>query len=86
MFPNVLKQVFGKQATQLYGVAFTGTGLASLFIVGLVESPVGTQYYVLFYIFGALALCAGLVLVFFFKQVRFQPNWTLIFVNDTAYV
>ena len=81
LFPNVLKQVFGKQATFLYGICFTGTGIASLLIIMLVLSPVGQSYYVLFYIFGTLSLVSLLILTFSFKMTRFEPDWPSIFVN-----
>ena len=42
LFPNLLKQIYGKQATPLYGVMMTGTGLTSVLIVGLILSPVGS--------------------------------------------
>lgn len=85
LFPNLLKQIYGKQATVLYGVLFTGTGLASLFIVGLVLSPYGQSYYLLFYLFGALSLCSLVILTFFFKQARFEPDWQAIFLSDAEY-
>ncbi len=63
--------MYGRQATVLYGVLFTGTGLASLFIVTLVLSPLGQAYYVHFYIFGLLSAIALSINIFFFKQSRF---------------
>lgn len=75
LFPNVLKQIYGKQATALYGFLFTGTGLASLIIVGLVVSPFGHSYTVLFYLFGLLSFFALVILVFLFKQQRYEPDW-----------
>jgi fucose permease len=83
LFPNVLKQVFGKQATGLYGVMFTGTGLGSLFIVGLIFSPIGKSYHILFYIFGTLSVISLVILTFFFKQRRFEPDWPSI-LHDAA--
>ena len=85
LFPNLLKQIYGKQATVLYGVLFTGTGLASLFIVGLVLSPYGQSYYLLFYLFGTLSLCSLGILTFLFKQSRFEPDWQAIFLSDAEY-
>ena len=55
----MLKQIYGRQATQLYGINFTGTGLASLLIIGLVESSIGRDYYKLFYLFGTLAFISS---------------------------
>ena len=67
-FPNLLKQIYGQQATFLYTVMFTGTGAASLFIVGLVLSPLGKHYYLLFDIFGAFSAFALIIALFIFKQ------------------
>ena len=50
---------------------FTGTGLASVAIVGLILSPVGNSYVISYYLFGLLSIVAMLILVFFFKQERF---------------
>ena len=67
IFPNVLKQIYGKQATVLYGVLFTGTGIASLMIIGLVLSPIGSDYIALFYLFGAFSLLAFAILLLLFE-------------------
>ena len=82
LFPNVLKRIYGKQGTVLYGVLFTGTGLASLMIVGLLFSPIGDMYTVLFYFFGVLQVVALLILIFFYKEGRFEPDWSDIFQLD----
>lgn len=83
LFPNVLKQVFGKQATFLYGIMFTGTGLASLTIVGLVFSPLGGLYHVMFYIFGLFSIFSMCILVFAFEQKRYEPDWPSILAAET---
>ena len=83
LFPNVLKQVFGKQATVLYGFLFTGTGLSSIFIVGLILTPVGKEYTVMFYIFGMFSVLSLIILIFFYKQTRFEPDWSAIFIPET---
>ena len=82
LFPNILKQMFGKQATLLYGVLFTGTGLASLLIIGLVLSPIGQNYIALFYLFGAFSVLALVILCFIYEQRRFEPDWPLIFADS----
>ena len=83
LFPNVLKQVFGKQATVLYGLLFTGTGLSSVFIVGLILTPVGKHYIVMFYIFGLFSVLSLIILIFFYRSTRFEPDWSAIFIPDT---
>ena len=83
LFPNVLKQVFGKQATVLYGLLFTGTGLSSVFIVGLILTPVGKHYIVMFYIFGLFSVLSLIILIFFYRSTRFEPDWSAIFIPET---
>jgi len=63
-------------------VLFTGTGIASLAIVGLIFSPVGSSYFLLFYIFGTVCMVALAILLFCFKQFRFEPDWPDIFIED----
>ena len=82
LFPNVLKQIFGKQATFLYGVMFTGTGVANLTIVGLVFSPLGSLYQVMFYIFGCFSMLSMGILVFLFDQKRYEPEWPSILEQE----
>ena len=61
---------------------FTGTGIGSLFIVGLIFSPIGKSYHILFYIFGTLSVLSLVILTFFFKQKRFEPDWPTILLDD----
>ena len=82
LFPNVLKQVFGKQATVLYGFLFTGTGLSSLVIVSLILTPIGKHYHIMFYIFGMFSIISLVILIFFYKTTRFEPDWSAIFVPE----
>ena len=82
LFPNVLKQVFGKQATVLYGVMSTGTGIASVFIIGLIFSPVGDSYQIMFYIFGTQSIFALIILILLYEQKRFEPEWATVFLED----
>ena len=84
LFPNILKQIFGKQATFLYGVMFTGTGLASLIIVGLLFTPLGDKYIILYYCFGILQIFAMFMNLFVFKQIKFEPDWNAIFEDKEA--
>lgn len=82
LFPNVLKQIYGKQATPLYGIMMTGTGVASTVIVGLILSPVGLKFFLMFYISGALSIVALIILVTVFKQKRYEPDWSLIMIDE----
>ena len=85
LFPNLLKQIFGKQAGPIYGILYTGIGLTSLAIVGLIFSPIGHHYYTLFYLFGTICLIDLVILYCFFQQTRFEPDWEGIFMGDQTY-
>ena len=60
---------------------FTGTGLASLIIVGLLFTPLGDKYVILYYCFGVLQFFALFMCLFVFKQIKFEPDWNAI-LND----
>ena len=79
LFPNILRQIYGKQATQLYGWCFTATGIASILIEILIVSSIGSNYMLMFALMGSGSVVAFLLLIFVFDQKRFQPNWVLIF-------
>lgn len=85
LFPNLLRQIFGKQSTALYGVLFTANGMASLAIISLIFSPIGDSYFILFYIFGVVCFIAVCILLFCFKQYRFEPDWAEVFKGDTRF-
>ena len=85
LFPNLLRQIFGKQSTALYGVLFTANGMASLAIISLIFSPIGDKYFILFYIFGVVCFIAVCITLFCFKQYRFEPDWAEVFKGDTRF-
>ena len=60
----------------------TGTGLSSVMIVGLTLSPVGSHYFIMFYISGMLSVAALFILLVFYKQERFKPDWSQIFLDE----
>ena len=66
-----------------YGILFTGTGIASLLMIGLVLSPLGDNYIMLFFFFSLCSVAALLILVFMFEQKRFEPDWSLILEDTT---
>ena len=75
LFPNIIRQIFGKQATFLYGWCFTGTGLASLIIEVLTLSSIGDEFQVMFLVTGFGSLISLTLLLTLFDQRRFEPNW-----------
>ena len=67
LFPNVVRQIYGRQATFLYGWMMTGTGIASLLIEILTLSQFGDEYLIMFFITGAGSLISMLILMFVFE-------------------
>ena len=82
LFPNIIRQIFGKQATFLYGWCFTGTGIASLMIEALILSKFGSDYIAMFLITGSGSLVAFVILLLMFDQKRFEPDWSGIFLSQ----
>ena len=82
LFPNVIRQIFGKQATFLYGWCFTGTGIASMMIEALILSKFGKNYIIMFCITGSGSLISLALLLLMFEQKRFEPDWTKIFYKS----
>ena len=80
LFPNVIRQIFGKQATFLYGWCFTGTGIASMMIEALILSKFGNDYITMFCITGSGSLLSLALLLLMFEQKRFEPDWSKIFL------
>ena len=73
LVPNILKKIFGRQATSLYGIAFSYTGLTSLLMIGLLEAF--AENYLLFYFLTALFSTLALVLLHRnFSEVPFTPD------------
>ena len=73
LVPNILKKIFGRQATSLYGVAFSYTGLTSLLMIGLLEAF--AESYLLFYALTAVfSLLSLLLLHRSFSEVPFTPD------------
>ena len=67
LFPNVVRQIYGRQATFLYGWMMTGTGIASLLIEVLTLSRFGDEYLIMFFITGAGSLVSMMILMFVFE-------------------
>ena len=66
LFPNIIRQIYGKQATFLYGWCFTGTGIASLMIEVLILSRFGDDYLTMFLLTGSGSLIAFAILLTLF--------------------
>ena len=73
LVPNILKKIFGRQATSLYGIAFSYTGLASVLILVLLERY-PTEYLMFFALSAILSFLALLVLLIRFNEEPWQPD------------
>ena len=73
LVPNILKKIFGRQATSLYGVAFSYTGLTSLIMIGLLQTF--AENYLLFYYISAVFSMTALILLYLkFDEAPFILN------------
>jgi len=81
LVPNILRKIFGDQATSLYGIAFSYTGLNSLLMVGLLLTSLGTDYIWFFGITGILSFVALMLLIFVFSEEKFKPDFTFLHEN-----
>ena len=75
IFPNVMRQIYGKQASGLYGLCFIGTGIAALILEVFILSPLGSEFILLFSITGAASVISAILLIFVFDGSRFKPDW-----------
>ena len=69
--PNTLKQIFGDQATSLYGIMLTYTGLSSLVMIGLLETTLSDDYLAFYLITAGCSLAALCILLFAFNETKF---------------
>jgi len=86
LVPNVLKQIFGPKATQLYGFAFSFTGFTSLSLLGLQMAFLSDKTYKYFFLGGALTSGIALVmLIFWFTDAKYEskpPNKIVVILDD----
>jgi len=72
LMPNILKQIFGASATQLYGFAFSFTGFTSFAILGLQLGFLTASTYKYFFFAGSLTSCVSLImLIFWFTDKKY---------------
>ena len=73
LFPTVFRAMYGDQATQLYSVMFTFTGLSNLLQLIVVSSRLGTEFEVVFKVGAYLSVFSLLLLIVVFKE-RPEPD------------
>lgn len=71
LVPNILKKIFGDQATSLYGITLTYTGLTSLIMIGLLETSLGSEYLMFYLITAGSSFVALGILLFVFTEEKF---------------
>lgn len=69
--PNVLKIIYKEQATRLYGIMFSYTGILSLMLIGLLATPVSEDYIYFYILCGCLNIAALVVLLTSFSDAPF---------------
>jgi hypothetical protein len=72
MVPNILKIIYGKHATALYGVAFSYTGICSTLLLFLLMTDLGREYIWLWFLGGCLSVISLISLFTLFKQEKFK--------------
>lgn len=72
LVPNILKKIYGKRATTLYGVAFSFTGLCSLMIVGLLTTHFGHEYIKFWFFTGGMSGISLILLLTLFSEEKFR--------------
>ena len=86
LVPNILKQIFGPKATQLYGFAFSYTGFTSLLLLGLQMTFLSAKTYKYFFMGGALTSgIALLMLIFWFTDAKYEskpPIKIMVILDD----
>jgi hypothetical protein len=74
LVPNIIKIIYGKHATVVYGVLFTYTGFSSTVVLILLRTSLATEYLYLWGSTGMLS-CISLVMLFtIFDQKKFPPK------------
>lgn len=74
LMPNVLKSIYGKHATELYGYLFSFNATASLIFLAMSRSPLGTMYYWMYGIGSTCSILAGVLLFTKFDPTPFKER------------
>jgi hypothetical protein len=77
LVPNILKIIYGDQATSLYGIMFTYTGVCGLLMLGLLSSRLGQEYIIFWILTSVLSGISLLLLLLVFNQKRFVGSGCL---------
>ena len=72
--PNILKIIYGKHATQMYGFAFAYVGVCAFLMVFLLMSPLGHEYIYFWIVGGCCSFVSLMMLIFLFNQDKFVGN------------
>lgn len=71
LVPNILKIIYGKHATSLYGVVFVYTGLCGTLMIGILRTQLSHEYIVFWMLTGGLSICSFIILLLVFNQKKF---------------
>ena len=81
LVPNILKKIFGNQATSLYGVTLTYTGLSSFVMIALLETSLSKEYLLFYLITAGCSFVALCLLLFSFTEERFEYDLNYLRAN-----
>ena len=75
LVPNIIRQIFGDKATQLYGILFSYTGISALILILLQKLFLNSDTYGLFFITGSvLSVFSLILLICVFDDKKFVNN------------
>lgn len=67
LVPNILKIIYGKHATSLYGVVFVYTGLCGTLMIGILRTRLSHEYIIFWMLTGGLSICSLIILQIVFN-------------------
>lgn len=71
LFPNILKIIYGKHATRMYGVLYSYCAVTSLLMIYLLQTDLGQAYIWFWVLGGCLSIISLVELNLFFNQEKF---------------
>lgn len=74
IIPNILKIIYGKHATEIYGFVFCYIGISSSIMLGLLHSALGHDYFWFWGLGSCMSLVAMGILFTLFDQTSFAER------------
>jgi hypothetical protein len=74
LFPNILKIVYGRHATDISGILFSYIGVSSTAMLFLLRTPLGTEYIWFWGIGSCMSVFSFIILMTVFNQTKFSER------------